>query len=160
VKLVDFGPDGAFGGGDDTEHQVEFEAPAQGEWVSLDIPLSDFTALTTRENIAQLILVGRPTAQTTVYVDNVYFYKDPQTNVLTPGSAGRFRVYPNPVTSGTLVQLSAEAEQVDVFDLTGRLVSSSKHTSVIRTEDMNEGIYLLRVYTRNGGTETLKLVVN
>ncbi|MFN0014735.1 MAG: hypothetical protein ACKVU2_09325, partial [Saprospiraceae bacterium] len=38
IKLVDFGPNGAFGGGDDTEHQVNFNAPAQGQWVSLDIP--------------------------------------------------------------------------------------------------------------------------
>ena len=50
VKLVDFGADGAFGGGDDVEHQVNFASPTQGEWVSLDIPLSEFTGLTTRES--------------------------------------------------------------------------------------------------------------
>jgi hypothetical protein len=75
IKLVDFGPDGAFGGGDDTEHQVNFEAPAQGQWVSLEIPLSNFSGLIRRANVAQMILVGQPTAATTVYVDNVYFYK-------------------------------------------------------------------------------------
>jgi len=73
VKLVDFGADGAFGGGDDVEHQIDFAAPAQGQWISYDIPLSDFTGLTTRENIAQLILVGQPTGAATVFVDNVYF---------------------------------------------------------------------------------------
>ncbi len=75
IKLVDFGADGAFGGGDDVEHQINFEAPAQGGWVSYDIPLSDFTGLTTRSNIAQYILVGQPTGGTTIYVDNVYFHK-------------------------------------------------------------------------------------
>lgn len=75
IKLVDFGADAAFGGGDDVEHQINFEAPVQGEWISYDIPLSDFTGLTTKGNIAQYILVGQPTGTTTVYVDNLYFHK-------------------------------------------------------------------------------------
>jgi len=74
VKLVDFGADGAFGGGDDVEHQINFDAPMQGGWISLDLPLSDFAGLTTRANVAQYILVGQPTGATTVYVDNVYFH--------------------------------------------------------------------------------------
>ncbi len=74
VKLVDFGADGAYGGGDDVEHQIEFDTPAQGQWISYDIPLSDFTGLTTRNHMAQYILVGRPTGASTVYVDNVYFH--------------------------------------------------------------------------------------
>jgi hypothetical protein len=75
VKIVDFGPNGEFGGGDDVEHQVDFPTPANGQWVSLDIPLSQFEGLTTRNNIAQFILVGQPTGATTVYVDNMYFYR-------------------------------------------------------------------------------------
>ncbi|MTB50009.1 Ig-like domain-containing protein [Lewinella sp. W8] len=74
IKLVDFGADGAFGGGDDVEHQVEFTMPAQQQWVTLDIPLSDFTNLTTTSNIAQYILVGQPTGGTTVFVDNMFFH--------------------------------------------------------------------------------------
>lgn len=75
IKLVDFGPDGAFGGGDDTEHQIDIEMPGQSSWVSLDIPITDFVNLQNRQNIAQLILVGQPTGASTVYVDNVYFKK-------------------------------------------------------------------------------------
>jgi hypothetical protein len=74
IKIVDFGPDGAFDGGDDSEHQVDL-TPAQGQWVSLDIPLTDFTGLTSNEHIAQYILVGQPTGATTIYVDNIYFHK-------------------------------------------------------------------------------------
>jgi hypothetical protein len=80
IKLVDFGADGAFGGGDDTEHQIDFNdtttpALATGEWVSLDIPLSDFTGLTARAHLAQYIIVGQPTGATTVFIDNMYLYK-------------------------------------------------------------------------------------
>lgn len=75
VKLVDFGPDGAFGGGNDKEHQRDYDKPATGKWISYDIPLSEFTGLTTRSHIAQFILVGRPTGANTIYVDNIYFHK-------------------------------------------------------------------------------------
>lgn len=74
VKLVDFGADGIYQGpgqGDDKEHEITFNSPAQGSWITYNIALSDFTNLTTRANIAQIILVGETGA--TMYVDNVYF---------------------------------------------------------------------------------------
>lgn len=74
-KLVDFGADGAFEGGDDVEHEVQYPGPARGEWVSYDIPLTDFVNLSTRSNLAQYIFVGQPTGATTVFIDNLYFYK-------------------------------------------------------------------------------------
>ncbi|UBZ15274.1 hypothetical protein LDL77_06060 [Flagellimonas marinaquae] len=84
IKLVDFGADGVFEGGDDVEHELTFEAPAQQEWVTLDIPLSDFTGLTTKEHIAQLIFVGAPTGANTVFVDNVLFYNEAEPMVAAP----------------------------------------------------------------------------
>lgn len=75
AKLVDFGPDGVFGN-DDVEHEIPWENPAQGEWITYDIPLSDFTGLTQTSNIAQLIFSGLPTGDVTAFIDNVYFYTD------------------------------------------------------------------------------------
>ena len=73
VKLVDFGPNGVHGGGDDSEHEVTVTA-AEGlgteKWVQLDLALADFGGLVARNNLAQLIISGDPN---TVYVDNVYF---------------------------------------------------------------------------------------
>jgi hypothetical protein len=74
IKLVDFGPNGTFGGGDDSEHQVNFTAPARGSWISYDIPLSNFIGLTARSNLAQYILVAQPSGSARVYMDNMYFY--------------------------------------------------------------------------------------
>ncbi|MGL5113662.1 MAG: Ig-like domain-containing protein, partial [Flavobacterium sp.] len=74
IKLVDFGPDGKFAGGDDKEHEITIDAPAKDSWVSLDIALSSFTGLTTRAHIAQLIYVGAPSGKNTVLIDNVYFH--------------------------------------------------------------------------------------
>ena len=77
VKLVDFGANGAFGGGDDVEHELTFTATttpalATGSWVTLDVPLSAFTGLTTRGHLAQLIISGD---LRTVFVDNVLFHR-------------------------------------------------------------------------------------
>ena len=75
IKLVDFGADGAFEGGDDSDHELIFENPTQGQWISYDLPLSDFTGLASSANMAQYIFSGVPVGGGTVYVDNVYFYK-------------------------------------------------------------------------------------
>ncbi len=159
VKLVDFGADGAFGGGDDTEHQVNFTAPAQGQWVSLDISLSDFTGLTSQSNIAQLILVAQPTGLSTVFVDNVYFY-DINTGINDLSqSQNDIQVYPNPVKAGTQLHLSAEAKQMEIVDLSGRVVLSSNGL-LIETTGLAKGIYIVKILTHTGFTQTNKLVVD
>jgi len=89
VKLVDFGADGGFDGGDDTEDQIEFTV-TPNTWVSLDIPLSDFAGLTNTENMSQYIFSAAPAGEANVYIDNVYFYKEtgastePQSAAPTP----------------------------------------------------------------------------
>jgi hypothetical protein len=75
IKWVDFGADGAFQGGDDSEHELVFDNLPQGSWVSYDLSLSDFTGLNSTSHMAQLILSGLPTGAGTLYVDNVYFYQ-------------------------------------------------------------------------------------
>lgn len=72
VKLVDFGADGAYGGGDDTEFEVAREGLTTQTWLSLDFALSEFTGLASREHLAQMVLSSN--AGATVYFDNVYFF--------------------------------------------------------------------------------------
>ena len=159
VKLVDFGADGQFGGGDDVEHQLNF-TPAQAEWVSLDVPLSDFTGLTTRANLAQYILVGQPTGLTTVFIDNFYFYKGTVSSVIeNDNSQSDIRVYPNPVKSGGQVQFSSDVKQIEVFDVAGRFLVSWNNSSMT-TEGLSKGVYILKIHTTDGGIQTQKLTVN
>lgn len=74
ILLVDFGANGSFGGGDDRSHEITIAVPTlvSNNWVSIDVPLSVFTGLTTRANLAQLVLSG---TVPNVFVDNVYFYR-------------------------------------------------------------------------------------
>jgi hypothetical protein len=89
VKLVDFGANDAFGGGDDTEAEIWFTsdpadaslpnrygaAPVQGQWNNYSIPLSFFTSngLANRNKLSQLILSAAVPGANTVFVDNIYF---------------------------------------------------------------------------------------
>ena len=93
VKLVDFGADAAFGGGDDVEHEITF-TPTQNAWNSYDIPMADFGGLITRGHIAQLIFSGLPDAAGVVYIDNVYFHNVPTSNPNEPMTAAPTPTHP------------------------------------------------------------------
>jgi hypothetical protein len=80
VKLVDFGANGVWEGtnSDNVEAELSFNSAGKpsiegNQWVGLDIPLSDFTGLTSRESLAQLIISGGG-AGDTVWLDNIYLY--------------------------------------------------------------------------------------
>jgi hypothetical protein len=81
VKLVDFGADGVYSppatGGDDKESELSFTSTstpplAVGTWVGLEVPLADFTTLTTRAHLSQIVISGNSGS---VYVDNIYFHR-------------------------------------------------------------------------------------
>ena len=101
VQLVDFGADGIWGGGDDVEFTVLLDStttPAikTGEWVSIDLPLSDFVQLTTTEHIGQITFSG---LIMTVYVDNMYFHKAPNVIFYENLEAGLGDLTPRSVAS-------------------------------------------------------------
>lgn len=76
VELGDFGPNAAFGGGDDSSGRVTFASTAltSNNWISLDIPISSFTGLTGKNNMAQIFFISDATISN-LLVDNMYFYK-------------------------------------------------------------------------------------
>ncbi|MEL7161659.1 MAG: hypothetical protein AAFN92_12945, partial [Bacteroidota bacterium] len=73
MKLVDFGGTGP----DPTDDNTEVEIPrdlAQGEWVSVDYPLTAFAGMNLND-INQFVISAAPAGAATVYLDNIYFYK-------------------------------------------------------------------------------------
>lgn len=73
ISIVNFGPDGVEGGGDDTRQQVFFNASdfEANTWATLEIPIT----LPQRSNIG-LIIYENINASTlrNFYLDNIYFY--------------------------------------------------------------------------------------
>ena len=87
VKLVDLG-------GTATEAEIVFESLPQNEWVSIEIPMSDFTdaGMTSVNSIQQLIFSGLPTGTFDFFIDNVYFYKAPSN--VPEGLVGTWKLAP------------------------------------------------------------------
>ncbi|THH36544.1 T9SS type A sorting domain-containing protein [Neolewinella litorea] len=79
VKLVDFGGDG-FDGGNDTEKEVVRSLP-QGEWVSIDYPLAEFSGMN-KADISQFIISSLPAGASVVYLDNIFFYEGEATGTV------------------------------------------------------------------------------
>jgi hypothetical protein len=77
IRLADVGPDNTFGTGDDTSGEITLDNSdlVNGEWYSLDVAISNFSGLTSRSNLAQVIFVTDATI-TSIFVDNIYFYDD------------------------------------------------------------------------------------
>jgi hypothetical protein len=123
VKLVDFGANGTYAGGDDTEHEVTVTPPNQGAWNSYDIPLSSFTGLASKAHLAQMVLTGVPNGTSKVYIDNVYFYYVPTTTPLVAAPTPT-RLQPNVIslfsnayTNVPVDTWSAGWDQADVADV-------------------------------------------
>ncbi len=155
VKLVDFGANGVWGGGDDVEHELTF-TPELKTWVSLDIALADFTNLVTKNHIAQLIFSGAPTG--TVYIDNVYFY-----NAITSStdavSSNDLSIYPNPSVDVLNIRSGKSLLKVEISNLLGQTVKQSQLNGLetsISVSDLVAGNYIVRLTTEDGMVSTRK----
>ncbi|MCX6189434.1 MAG: T9SS type A sorting domain-containing protein [Bacteroidetes bacterium] len=158
VKLVDFGADAAFGGGDDKEHELTLTAPTLKAWNSYDLLLSDFTGLTTRAHLAQYILVGVPTGTSTVYLDNVYFRKS--SIGINTTEEGATKIYPNPATTSLTIEASQSITRVSLFNVLGQEVLTSMPNASSLTLDiasLPKGIYVVQSII-DGNVSTSKLI--
>ena len=130
IKLVDFGADGVWGT-DDSEHEITLDentnpAIATSEWISLDVPLSDFSNLTSMEHLAQLIISGDLAS---IYVDNVYFYDN-----VTSADANEVNSifilennYPNPFNPITYINFTltkSEKVSLDIYNVKGKKITT------------------------------------
>jgi len=166
IKLVDFGADAAFGGGDDTEHELSFTAPAKEEWVNYHLPLSDFTGLTGKSNIAQIIMVSEPTGTSVIYLDNVFFSKGPGTSVRTLSAVSSFEVYPNPARSAVTINVDMNEGTVlnyAIINMNGKtMVAKAVNAKQIHesfsTAQFAAGVYMVNILTDKGSI-TKRLII-
>jgi hypothetical protein len=73
-------------------------------------------------------------------------------------------VFPNPAQDVLTVRFAdASSYRVDLFDLTGRAVSSvsnARNSVVIPRGNLNSGVYLVRLISDNGSSEIVKIQFN
>jgi hypothetical protein len=100
-------------------------------------------------------LSGR-TQDNIIYFDNITFNELVSTRKLA--LPGQVWAYPNPVNRGDQVRLSADVKQSELFDMSGRVLIST-NASVVDTDRLSRGIYILRIHTNSGDIQTQKLIV-
>jgi len=117
------------------------------DWTSIEIPISDYIdqGLTVNE-IFQLKFVGTPWAAGTVFIDNIYFYKQPSTPPTILGTwkvspvAGSLAVGPAP-GSGQWFSISDAqvAERACFYDDTYVFGTDGSFTNVLGADTWIEG---------------------
>ncbi|NNJ54877.1 MAG: T9SS type A sorting domain-containing protein [Bacteroidia bacterium] len=166
IKIVDFGADGGFQGGDDSEHELEFTAPATEEWINYRIPFSDFTGLTETSNIAQIILASQPTGSSVIYLDNFFFSTGNGASVSDMDEFNSFNIYPNPATEKVNIDLEVQNGVIldyAILNVSGQTVytenvNAKRVAKSLNTSDFGSGIYFIKVVTENG-SYTNRLII-
>ncbi len=157
-KLVDIGADGKFGGGDDKEHELNM-TPTLNGWNHVSAPISNFTGLTTKSNIAQLIFASAPVGTSIAYIDNVIFSKKPAVG-LAAIEQELIGVYPNPASKSLTINTIKDIQSVVIYNALGQVVlTASPNTNDVNIDiaSLPNGFYTVKA-TING-VDTFKKII-
>ncbi|MEY4350055.1 MAG: hypothetical protein RL078_97 [Bacteroidota bacterium] len=151
VKLVDFGANGQYAGGDDSESELSFQPVAQ-TWNTLELPLTQFSNLNSLAHFAQLILSGAPVGSGVVFIDNVLFFNEnlSATSELTENGV---KVFPNPASTHIQIESAKEIQQLTCYNQCGQIINFGDKSGLkieLSTQNLAPGIYFLELtFTEN-----------
>lgn len=94
-----------------------------------------------------------------IIYDNVEFYSNETASVKQNNIAG-LKMYPNPVTGGTL-NITSNANTVKtvaIYDVLGKQVVNTTTNSTVNVANLKAGVYIVKI-TEEGKTATRKLIV-
>ena len=161
VKLVDFGNNGQYAGGDDSESELSFQPVAQA-WNTLEIPLTQFTGLNSLSHFSQLILSGEPAGTGVVFVDNVLFFDESQTGIETT-AVNPVLLAPNPCDDVLQIKGKEQISSIEIYNALGQQllsVACSQNEVSIPTTQLTSGIYVVKIKTQNGLGQQFKIQKN
>ena len=125
---------------------------AKGEWVTLSSEV-DLTAINSAYQFGITSNVNNA-----VWYTNLYFYKSATAGIENAGLTG-IKLYPNPVKSTAAISADQTVQNVQIYDLTGRVVhnaSPNKANFNLDVSHLSKGVYLVKVNAGNKEA-TLKL---
>jgi len=141
--------------------------PQAGSWISVDVPLADFTAaaangITLRNFIKEIVVSGARADNSQpldFYFDNLYFHKN---TVLSVSSfeQSNIKMYPNPAASNFTIEAQSVVENVTVYNMLGQEVLSKSPNTQQTTVDISTlkvGVYIVKA-TINGVASSTRLV--
>ena len=127
-------------------------------WNSFDIPLSSFPVVD-MSAIYQFKFVG--SNGKTVYLDNLYFFKDSNTGLSNINSENEINCFPNPIVDKVTITANSEISQVTVRNLLGqsvKIVSVNSLNKTIDLSDVASGNYFITLKLANGQLSTQKII--
>ena len=72
----------------------------------------------------------------------------------------QFQVYPVPATNILNIKSTRSIRQITIFNLRGQqLLIQNKNTQKINISNLNNGIYILKIQTKNGLSITKKIII-
>ena len=157
-KLVDFGANGTFGGGDDKEHETTV-TPTLNGWNHVSTSIAGMTGLTTKANIAQLIFASAPTGTSIIYLDNILFSKKPATGIATIEKE-IIGVYPNPASKSLTIHTNNKIQEIVIYNAMGQVVlTTSPNTNDVNIDidSLPNGFYTVKANIN--GIDTFKKIV-
>ena len=131
--------------------------PNPGSWISLDIPLSNFTAINgaNRNDLAQFVISSD---LGTVFYDNLYLHKN--TLGTTDFNAAKINMYPNPTKNIFTIEAKNNIQNVSVINMLGQEVLKSNPDSVLTTLNLSSfqnGLYIVKT-TVDGNIISSKII--
>lgn len=140
-----------------------------GEWISIDVPFTDFDFGTSpgvqqRDALRQFVLTvaGAETGGRTVFLDNLYLHND---TVLSTEDFETvdLAAFPNPSSDRWMLSSNAQTiTSVEVHNILGQRVAAQQpnsNTVAIDASLLSTGMYIATVTTTEG-TNSIKLIKN
>jgi len=139
-----------------------------GEWISIDVPLTDFDFGTNagtqqRDALRQFVLTvaGADAGARTVFIDNIYLHNDTTLNT-EDFDVTDVSVFPNPSINGVwnIETAGQNITSVEIYDISGRRVSAitpNASTVAIDAARFGSGMYIANITTVNG-SQSIKLI--
>lgn len=132
-------------------------AKVKNSWNSYDIDLSTYTA----PDLSKLKFIVPVTFEgtgTTLYIDNVYFYK---TGLgVSKFDASGIKMYPNPVKNTLTIEANSAIQRVSVYNVLGQEVMSrspKSNSTTLQTSDLQKGAYMVKTEI-DGNVSTSKII--
>lgn len=81
---------------------------------------------------------------------------------LTEQSKTQTKIYPNPFSDKIQIQNSEEINELQLFDLQGKLISTTQNLEELNSKlsSLNNAVYFLKIQFKNNKSETIKLIKN
>ena len=142
---------------DGGESVAPLGATVTGSWQSIDIDMSAFVGgISNKTKITQLLI--DPSAPSTLFIDNFYFYKNSLST--TKFEASNIKMYPNPTTTNFTIDAGKTVEKVSIHNLLGQEVLFKTPNSQLVTLDisnLNVGVYIVKV-TIDGNISSSRII--